>query len=373
MDLSQTERIAVFRALLLGDMLCAVPALRALRHAAPRSHITLIGLPWARSFSERFAPYVDTFLEFPGFPGMPEQIAEAARVQAFVARARRTSFDLVIQLHGSGQQSNRVCSLLGAKRVAGYFAVGKKCPDRETFLPYSSRTTEVVRNLRLLEFLGAQPRGSELEFPISADDQRRLDDVLPNHILSSRRIICIHAGGKLLTRRWHAERFAAVANVLGGGGYYVVLTGTSPERELVQNLAKQLHVPHVDLCGQTDLGSLAALIQRARLVVTNDTGVSHLAAAVRTPSVIIFLGSDPTRWAPENRQLHRVVMECVPCRPCEHVFCPIGFVCAELVTVKGVVDAAHELLDSAPITNADQSPCVKRLTIRQPSAVAKSH
>lgn len=370
MHLAQIERIAVFRALLLGDMLCAVPALRALRHAAPRAHITLIGLPWARSFRQRFAHYCDEFLEFPGFPGMPEQIAETERVQAFFAQARRASFDLVIQLHGSGQQSNRVCSLLGAKRVAGYFAVGEKCPDRETFLPYPSGITEVATNLRLVEFLGVQRRGSELEFPISDADHTRLDDVLPNHILDSRGMICIHSGGKLLTRRWHAERFAAVANALGSGGYDVVLTGTSPECELVQNLANQLQVPHIDLCAQTNLGSLAALIQRARLVVTNDTGVSHLAAAVQTPSVVIFLGSDPRRWAPENPELHRVVMECVPCRPCGHVSCPIGFVCAELVTVKTVVDAARELLRCAPITNADQQPRVRRLAMLEPSTVA---
>jgi ADP-heptose:LPS heptosyltransferase len=117
----------------------------------------------------------------------------------------------------------------------------------------------------------------------------------------------LHAGAKDPRRRWRSERFAAVAAALAGSGLRIVLTGGCGEAELNADLAASIGPSAVDLSGRTDLGMLAALIARARLVVSNDTGVSHLAAATRTPSVVVFSASDPLRWAPLDGTLHRAV------------------------------------------------------------------
>jgi ADP-heptose:LPS heptosyltransferase len=95
--------------------------------------------------------------------------------------------------------------------------------------------------------------------------------------------------------------------------------------------------PARDLAGCTTLGGLAALIARARLLVCNDTGVSHIAAAMRTPSVVIACGSDPKRWAPLDRELHRVLSHPVPCRPCAYAECPIGHGCALGIAARDVI------------------------------------
>jgi ADP-heptose:LPS heptosyltransferase len=342
------NRIAVFRALLLGDMLCAIPALRALRAAAPHARITLIGLPWAREFQSRFVKYIDSFMEFTGCPGMPEQCDHPGRLEQFLLKTKHAEFDLVIQLHGSGPQSNQACFRIGARRTAGYFPPAGICPDPETFLPYPADGSEVSRNLRLVQFLGAKAVDEALEFPIGDDDYVRLSEILGPRAAQLKRAVCIHPGGKLLTRRWPAERFAAVANQLGERGYYIVLTGTEPEQELVSRVANKLRTPYANLCGKTDLGALAALIQRMRLVITNDTGVSHLAAALRTCSVVIFLGSNPERWAPLDHERHRTVMYDVPCRPCEYARCPIEFPCAQMVSVDMVLQAALDQLTRYP-------------------------
>src|SRR4051794_32653788 len=115
-------RIGVFRALQLGDMLCAVPALRALRAGAPQARITLMGLPWAAEFAGRFNAYIDDFLPFPGFPGFPEREADVPALLKFLRRAQECEFDLVLQLHGSGQFSNTLVRTMQATRIAGFHA-----------------------------------------------------------------------------------------------------------------------------------------------------------------------------------------------------------------------------------------------------------
>src|SRR4051794_33736910 len=142
-------RIAVFRALQLGDMLCAVPALRALRGLYQHAHITLIGLPWARAFQRRYQRYLDDFIDFPGYPGLPERSPDLAAIPSFLLEVQRRSLDLAIQLHGSGQVTNPLIAMFGARHTTGFFLPGHWCPEPASFCPYPDREHEIRRNLRL--------------------------------------------------------------------------------------------------------------------------------------------------------------------------------------------------------------------------------
>lgn len=345
--------IAVFRALQLGDMLCAVPALRALRRGEPQARITLIGLPWAKAFAERFSDYVDDFIAFPGAPGLVEQPHDVERLAAFVAECRLRRFDLAIQLHGSGAQSNAIVAGLGAASTAGFapdaFAAGEHAAPRlDRTIAWPSALPEIARYTKLMRRLGYDDWGDYLEFPLGGLDYAICRVLCEQHDLRPREYAVVHPGARMQSRRWPVARFAGVARALAERGLRIVLTGTRGEAALADAFAAQLGAPFVDLCGRTPLGALGALIGRSRLVVCNDTGVSHVAAALGAPSVVIACGSDAARWAPLDRERHRVLADYPPCRPCMFETCPYDHACANAIGVEDVVRRADALLAVEP-------------------------
>jgi ADP-heptose:LPS heptosyltransferase len=122
-----------------------------------------------------------------------------------------------------------------------------------------------------------------------------------------------HPGGAAPGRRWPANRFAAVARQLAAGGHAVRITGSAAERGLASRVAHQAGLPaeHV-LAGQTSLDALAALTASARLVISGDTGMSHLASAYARPSVTLFGPVPPSEWGPPRHPRHQVLWEGAP-------------------------------------------------------------
>lgn len=344
-DLGSLRSIAVFRALQLGDLLCAVPALRALRAAAPRARITLIGLPWASSFVERYSKYIDEHMVFPGFPGLPEIAPQLEKIPAFLVEAQQRRFDLAIQLHGSGSLVNPLVAAMGARRNAGFCTPEDYRPDPDLFINWIDTEHEVLRYLRLMKHLGIPSQGGALEFPLTARDYQSLE-LADVELPAPGSYVCIHPGARLKSRRWQPQRFAQVADGLAALGLRIVLTGSPDERDVIDAVKVAMGSHVLDMCGKTDLGALAVLVARARMVICNDTGMSHVAAAVATPSVVICSGADPRRWAPLDSNLHRVLHADMPCRPCAHAECPMGgHPCADSVSAGQVLAESLNLLD----------------------------
>lgn len=337
------QRVAVFRALMLGDLLCATPALRALRAGWPQAEVTLVGLPWAAELAQRL-PGVDRFIAFPGWPGLPERpLADLRVLPPFLAQLRARRFDLALQWHGSGTLSNALVAAFGARATAGFTTPGGWCPqaDAARYLAWPDAGTEVERLLALCGHLGLPRRGLHLDLPLHDGDRAeaaRLRAALPG-----RAYALVHPGAQLPSRRWPPERFAAVADGLAADGLAVLLTGTAGEAPLTRAVAAAMQAPALDLAGRTTLWSLAALVEGAARVVCNDTGVSHLAAALATPSVVVASGGDARRWAPADPRRHRMLWHDLPCRPCSHVHCPQGQACALGVSVAQVRQALASL------------------------------
>jgi ADP-heptose:LPS heptosyltransferase len=344
LDAAGVRRIAVFRALMLGDLLCAVPALRALRAAFPDAGITLVSLPWAEELARRLT-VVDRFVAFPGFPGLPERAPDHAALPSFLARMQRDRYDLAVQLHGSGQVVNPLVVAFGARHTAGFAVPGQYVPEPALFARWPDVGHEIERLLTLTDHLGLPRRGTHLEFPLTAAELAWRDA-----LVTPGRYACIHPGAQLPSRRWPLDRYAQVADALARRGLQVVVTGTAHESALAAALTQRMRASPLDCTGRTTLGRFGALVQGAALVVANDTGISHVAAALATPSVIVSCGADPARWAPLDRARHRVLAAPAPCRPCAHRTCPTQHECATGTTV----DAVLACIDGLPVRCASQ-------------------
>jgi len=341
------ERVGVFRALDLADMLCAVPAVRALKKAWPGSELTLIGLPWAEELAERLS-CVDRFMAFPGYPGLPESSADLAALPLFLQRMQDESFDLLLQMHDSGTITNPLMAACGARHTAGFVEPGAYVPEPAVFAPWPTQGHEIERLLSLVDHLGLPRSGTALEFPIGDTDRIELAGLWPG-AYGGQPYVCVHPGAQLPSRRWPAERFAQVADAMVDRGCSVVLTGTAGEAPLVSQVEQAMTRPVVNLAGKTNLWTLGALIERASMLICNDTGVSHVAAALGTLSVVVSSGADVTRWAPLNHTLHQVLWQLVPCRPCSFVQCPYDHPCAKAITPEMVIAATHAIEVQEPV------------------------
>lgn len=303
-ELNHIQKIAVFRALQLGDMMCCIPAIRSLRAAYPSAHITLLGMPWAASFVDRFDSYFDEFIHFPGFPGLPEQIFNREKFALFLKQIRHEKLDLLLQMQGNGTIVNKLLLKFRAKNIAGFYTP-LSMVNSPYFIPYPNHGSEISRHLLLMQHLGIPSKGDQLEFPFTKKDQQEFDELLLPVI--AKNYICIHPGSRSSWRQWPPQYFALIADHCIEQGLTVVLTGTQSESDITREVKKCMHHAAIDLTGKTTLGALALLIKNALVLISNCTGVSHIADAVQTPSVIISMDGEPHRWAPLNKNLHHVI------------------------------------------------------------------
>lgn len=301
----RVKRIAVLRALFVGDFLCAQPALRALKTRFPSAELTLIALPWIEPFLHRY-DCVDRFLPFPGCQGVAEAPYRPEVTEAFLQKARALHYDLAIQMHGSGPASSDFVAGMGARLSLGYTPPGVPSPLARA-IPYPGDQVHEARKwLNLVAHVGA-PGMPRPELPVLRDEEAEAAALL-DPLDPARPIVALHTGARDPARRWPPERFAALAGQAWDmRGAQIVLTGSEGDAETVGLVRRACRAPLLDLCGKTGLGTLAAVLSRVDLLVTNDSGPSHVAWARGVPSVVLFGPTDPARWAPLERRQHRVV------------------------------------------------------------------
>jgi ADP-heptose:LPS heptosyltransferase len=299
------KTIAIFRALQLGDLLCSVPAFRALRNSFPEARISIIGLPWMKMFTDRFSHYLDDFILFPGYPGLPEQEVHPEETLDFLSSMVQRKFELALQMQGNGSIVNPMVELFNARFTAGFCRKQDYCPDTPLFMEYPEQIPEVRRHLLLMQHLGIAAKEEELEFPITKKDEEDLNE--SSLAVNPKEYICVHAGSRGAWRQWPTAYFSSVADHCSQKGWKIVLTGTKEELPIVEEVAANMLSKPLIAAGKTNLGALAVLLRNSAGLISNCTGVSHIAAALKVKSVVISMDGEPERWAPLNRNIHSTI------------------------------------------------------------------
>jgi len=283
--LDGVARIAVVRPSAIGDFAFALPALAAIRAAYPHAHIVYLGRRWHREFLDGRPGPIDETLELPSIPGVgapPGAACDPERIDAFVETMQARRFDLALQWYGGGGYANPFVRRLGARCTAGLRAEGAAPLDR--WLAYEPWRNERLRLLEAAALVGAPPTDLAPRLAVTASDRRRLRErwTAPDAPLA-----VLQPGATDARRRWPAERFAAVGDALAEAGAAVAVNGAAGESTLVAQVIAAMRTPATNLY-DLPLPALAALLERASVLVSNDTGPLHLAHAIGTPSVGVF-------------------------------------------------------------------------------------
>ncbi len=337
------DQIAVLRANALGDFLLALPALEALKRAYPAARLTLLGREWHARFLRGRPGPVDDVVALPPISGVSAPPGTGPTPDHLYDELNGR-FDLALQMHGGGRDSNPFLRRLGARLTAGL-----RTPDAEPldrWVPYIPYQHETLRYLEVARLVGADGHALEPRVAVTRTDWAELSRVAGS---LPRGVIAVHPGANDERRRWPPERFATVADRLGRP---VVVTGTEPERDLVERVVRAMRRPATPMIGELSIGGLAALYAACDLLVSNDTGPRHLAAATGTPTVGIFWCRNLVTTGPLSRSHHRPLISwTVACPICgTGVIGPYGETCAHRaswvgdVTVDEVLDQAVDLL-----------------------------
>lgn len=303
--LDGVRKIAVLRPNAVGDFVFALPALHALKHSYPEAELVLIGKDWHRDFLAGRPGPVDRVIGIPAVPGvgMPAEALSAGastamagehEIARFIERMRGERFDLALQMFGGGRYSNPFLMQFGARLTVGMRA--PDAPGLDRWLPYREPVNRRLALLEIAGLAGAWPGPLPMpELAVTASDRAKAAQALPPQ--AGERLAILQPGSTDPRRCWPAERFAALGDMLAAQGMQLAINGTPAEAALVQAVAGAMRHPAVVLAGtlqspspgaSLDLGGLCGLLERAALVVSNDTGPLHLALALGVPSVGIF-------------------------------------------------------------------------------------
>jgi lipopolysaccharide heptosyltransferase II len=358
----------------LGDVLMTTPAIAAIKHCSPHARVTLLTSKTGAAALAHI-PVLDDAIVYdaPWVKGTDPARACAAdrRMMGVLARRR---FDAAVVFTVCTQSALPAALLCRMAGIPLRLAHSRENPYdllthwvRDTEVCATGMRHEVTRQLDLVRSVGFHAADERMRFRYPAADvlsMRRKFVQAGADLL--RPYVVVHPGATAASRRYPAERFGVAAqSVADTSGCQVVFTGSGDEAPLIAVAQSHMRTPGVSLAGQLTLGELAALIAGAQVIVCNNSGPVHIAAALGTPVAVLYALTNPqhTPWKVPSRVLNHDV----PCRNCLKSVCPEHHhACLERVQPDAVAHAALDLirpLPGVPLSNLTHRPVVPQVSL----------
>ena len=365
------RRVLAVRLDNLGDVLMTTPALAAIRQSVPGVHISLLTSPAALG-AARCVREVDDVIAFDapwskrGDTARCDADTPNAAEQRLLEQLGRENFDAAVIFTVCTQSALPAalwCRMAGIplrlahSRENPYGLLSDWVPDGDRV--HTGMRHEVVRQLALVAQVGWRVDDDHLRFALTASQRERMRRRLhAAGVPAQRSYFVVHPGASAASRRYPTARFGIAADAIAARGHCLpIFTGDATEQALIAEARCAMTQPSITLAGQLDVPELAALIDEAQLLLANNSGPAHIAAAMGTPAVVLYALTNPqhTPW----RTPARVLNHDVPCRHCLKSSCPHGHHdCLARVEPDEVADAALELLGH--VDAAARSPTIRK-------------
>lgn len=311
---NKKQSILVIDLLYLGDLMFATPFFSELRKNFPKARIDLMVNSTFYSIMEG-SPNLNNVYAYNKKWTLRQSIE-------FAGRLRQNNYDLGINIHGSWR-SAILLKLIRPSFSIGYGGKGRGIfLNRELKQPQNQHMVDVYLNV--LREMGLEVEAGFPFLGVKESARDKIDQMLSNWgIDTAEKLIALNTAGTWPTKRWTAEGFARLGDVLNREYGRVIFVGGPGDLPIVERIVELMETKPVIAAGKTDLQELAALLAQCDLVISNDSGPVHVAAAVGTPTITIFGPSDDLKYRPLGEK-HKIVKTGIDCRPCGKHQCPLG-------------------------------------------------
>ena len=341
-DWTKVKRVLVVRLRSIGDTVLATPSLIALRRFLPEAQIDILLEDWV-------APILDGFDAVDNVLTVSRQ-SKKSRIETAL-QIRRNKYDVAFNLHG-GTTATFFVRASGAKHRVGYseyqynFLYNHLLSSASDFWQ-QEHTHSAEQQLALLGFVGVpvddKPKS---RLTITKKNVEEMDLFLHIYGIDEEKIALIHPAAAFDTKQWATENFAKVIDYLALRGIFSVVVTTPKEERIINQLNEKTSTL---FHGFTDLNlaEITALASRAEIFIGNDSGIAHIAAAVETPSVVIFGSSNINHWRPWTNGKSEIVYKKLPCQPCAGYFCKEFDApqCILSVEIESVLEKIEKILE----------------------------